>query len=885
LVRQFLQEAQSSSRALVLEGSCHPQESVPYKALDALIDNLARHLLGLDGRAVLALAPRHAAALLYVFPVLGRVPAVREWPAPSTEQSPAELRRQGVDALRELIGKLADQQIVVLSIDDIQWSDRDSGVMLRALLTPPDAPRLLLLLTSRDDQAQAPLLEAFANVVTTVDLKLERLTTPESLTLARDLARGMSLSADTDSIAAEAGGSPFLLGELVRYFHERRSESAVLPPLTVADVVKWRFQHLSHDARRLLEVVAIAGRPLETSLALEVAGIGRAGRLLAYSLCSDCLLRITTQDEQGFLETYHDRFRQFAIAELAPEEKRHHHHVLADAIRAGRNPDARALVEHYLAADEHGEASRFALIAAHEAERDLAFDQAVDMYDVALKFRMGAATDPEVLERRAQMLANAARRTEAAHAYEATARVIANVNSEARTALRVQAAEQFFYGGELRQGLSVLEGVLGDIGIRLPAAPLARSIGGQWRRAKFIVRGSRVSARDPSTIKPDTRARLDALWRVTRGVVMLDPALADVLAGTHLLESLRCGDASRSLRAIGLEAAFEANIGGRWFRERSRFLLQEADLTAAQTGDPYDLAWLAHCRAACAWFDGRWLECVSLGGDAESRLKAAGAGTSWELAVLYGFVLSALANLGRLKDLSRKVSELVTDAERRQDQYALRVFQTGDAVMMWLAADRAKEALQVADQTLRDYPTNRFTSQHRHHFVAAVQSLLYAGEFEQAWAQVERSWVPLRWSGFLLLDCLGTQLRYLRACAALALARAPSCGRPAHLLRIARRETRRIRRSTLPMASPMADAIEAGIAGAERRRDTQIRALRAASNGFDRADMALHREAALWHLASLRSDLTEGGNDGAAWMEQHGIVRPASMARAVVPAA
>ena len=56
LVQQFLAEVRSQ-QTLVLEGGCHPQESVPYKALDALIDNLARHLLGLDDRTVLALAP------------------------------------------------------------------------------------------------------------------------------------------------------------------------------------------------------------------------------------------------------------------------------------------------------------------------------------------------------------------------------------------------------------------------------------------------------------------------------------------------------------------------------------------------------------------------------------------------------------------------------------------------------------------------------------------------------------------------------------------------------------------------------------------------------------------------------------------------------------
>jgi hypothetical protein len=884
LVRQFLSEVGESTEALVLEGSCHPHESVPYKALDALIDNLARYLLGVDRHTVLALAPRHAAALLHVFPVLGRVPAVREWPALPVELSPSEQRRRSFDALRELIGKLADQRPVVLWIDDIQWSDRDSGVMLGALLAPPDSPSLLLLLTSRDDDVESPLLSMLAPAVVAADLRLDPMSPEESADLARALTQAEGLERMSDTIAAEAHGSPFLLGELVRYLREPRVGTHAGQPLTVAEVVRSRFRRLTGPGRRLFDVVAIAGRPLEEDLALEVAGVGRAGRLLAYSLCSESLLRITTQDQHAFFETYHDRFREFALADLSTDEKRALHYALAEGIRGSRKPDARALVRHYVAADDRSQAAHFARLAAQEAERDLAFDQAVDMYDVVLAVTPGAESDADVMERRAGALANGARRTEAALAYEAAARAMA-AGGETRTAIHVRAAEQFFYGGELRRGLEVLERVLEDVGIRIPRRPLARALGGQWRRARFIVRGSRMQPREPASIPLETRVRLDALWRATRGIVMLDPTLADVLAGTHLLEGLRSGDRSRALRAVGLEAAFEANIGGRWFRRRSQRLLAEADRSAAAHGDAYDLAWLSHCRAACAWFDGRWVECVRLSEDAEVRLRHAGVGTAWELTVLQGFLLSALAHLGRLRELSQKVHELVTDAERRHDLYALRVFRTGDAVMTWLAADQVDMALQISDETLRDYPADQFTSQHRHHLVASVQSHLYAGNAEQAWACVERAWPSIRWSGFLLLDCLGTQLRYLKACAALAMARAPSCGSPARFLRIARHEARRIRRSALPMASPMAAAIDAGVSGTERNPDAQIVALTSAAEGFALADMTLHQQAARRHLSTLAGDDARQPDTSAAWMAQQGIVRPSSIARAVVPPA
>ena len=474
----------------------------------------------------------------------------------------------------------------MLSIDDIQWSDHDSGPVLRALLAPPDPPRLLLVLASRDSHEEVPLIAALMARRRQAEIRLGPLSADESRELARHLSQTVNAGIDSDDVASESGGSPFLLGEMVRYLGESDPQQARRTPLNVAEVVKSRLGHLSAEARLLLEFVALAGRPLEAELAFGVARIGKGGRLLASSLCVQCLLRAGTQDEREYLETYHDRIREVAIAALDPEQRRARHRELADAIRASRNPDARALVKHYLGAGDHAEAAHFALLAAEEAERDLAFDQAVEMYDIVLDVRPAARADRALLERRALALANAARRTEAALAYEEAARAIQGTgHDEARTALRGQAAEQFFYAGELRKGMSVLQGVLDELGVRVPGGRPGRSIQGQWLRARFMLRGCQVDTRDRQSTDARVRARLDALWRATRGVVMLDHVLAEVLAGRHLLEALRRGDTSRALRAVALEAVFEANIGGGWFRRRSGRLLREAERAASYRGD------------------------------------------------------------------------------------------------------------------------------------------------------------------------------------------------------------------------------------------------------------------------------------------------------------
>jgi hypothetical protein len=135
------------------------------------------------------------------------------------------------------------------------------------------------------------------------------------------------------------------------------------------------------------------------------------------------------------------------------------------------------------------------------------------------------------------------------------------------------------------------------------------------------------------------------------------------------------------------------------------------------------------------------------------------------------------------------------------------------------------------------------------------------------------------------MDCLGTQLRYLKACTALSVSQRTPLGERSHYLRAARHEARRIGRSALAMASPMAQAIESGIAGVEGRRDVQVTALRACADGFDRAEMALHRESARWHLGTLVAHEAEARTTAGAWMQRQGILRHDLMARALVPQA
>src|SRR6185503_10554328 len=229
LVRRFLNQLGTRDDVVVLSGRCYENESVPYKALDGVVDDASRYLTSIPRQQVEKLLPPDLPALTRVFPVLLQVDAIRDARRHQDPGSvdPLGVRRRAFDALRELLHRLAARRSLVVWIDDLQWADADSVVLLEELLRPPSPPAMLTVLCFRSEETAAkPFLQAVldrAGRDAWSAISLEPMTEEEAMRLIGGLLPVLT-DHDKSAMTREAGGSPFVLEQLARYASVNKPE-------------------------------------------------------------------------------------------------------------------------------------------------------------------------------------------------------------------------------------------------------------------------------------------------------------------------------------------------------------------------------------------------------------------------------------------------------------------------------------------------------------------------------------------------------------------------------------------------------------------------------------------------------------------------------------
>ncbi|HTS65716.1 MAG TPA: protein kinase [Candidatus Acidoferrales bacterium] len=890
LVNRFLGELANRGGAISLKARCLERESVPYKAFDSIMDGLARYLKQLTPGVLNEIRPPDMHALTRLFPVLREV----EYALSAPEKSggiadPKELRQRAFAAFRDLFLRLARHRVVVLFLDDLQWGDPDSAGLLADLLQRPAPSRLLLIAVYRhEDAAAGPMVQALRRIAAqpgaeVSQIPLQGLSMEESEHLANEIGGvGGKLGGNrAEAIARESGGNPLFITQLAEK-PQTAGES-----LSLDQLIQTRFSRLDDPARRLMEVVAVAGRPIEMDMAKSAAQHHGPDYNVIAALRGGRLIRLRTGGERNEIEAYHDRIREAVCAVLPPQVLTGCHARLANVLEAAPRPDLEMLAIHFRGAGDLRKASRYALAGAEQAENALAFESAARLCRFALELGMeDAATRRAVQVRLGDALANAGRGAEAAEAYLA-----ASGGSAADEALecRRQAAGHLLMSGHLQRGIAVLREVLLASGMRLAPAPWRALASILFRRAWIRVRGLGFREQDVGRIPRQEIVRIDTCWSVAQGLGMVDTIRAADFQARHLLLALRAGEPYRVSRALAVEAAYHALAGGRR-EDRTRALLATNRTLAEriQQQHPHALGLATMVEGMAAFLEGRWMSARQLHERAEVILRERCRGVAWELATVHLMWSVAVFFLGELDLLARRLPGLLKEAEARGDLYEATDLRIRISHANWLAADDPEAARREVGEAIARWPGGEFYVQHWWSLIANVEIALYAGQGEAAWELISKEWPRLKRSLLMRVQYIRIESLYHRGAAALAVAAAaPDARRRSNLLKSALADARGIARERMPWSDPLAQLLEAGVAAIRGDRERAGALLLSAESGFDRADMRLYSAAARRCRGALMKDakgreLLEAAD---AWMMNQKIRNPARMTAMLTPGA
>jgi len=394
LVTTFLRSLseQEGDALMALEARSYERETVPFKALDSAIDDLARHLVNM-GEDAERLLPPETDALAAMFPVLRRVPAIGD---PTTVSSDLSLlRRRAATALRELLLRFGETRCVVLFLEDVQWGDSDSARLLAEIMRPPFETRMLVILSHRDEEAAASSFlenlrdageELSALGVPTTDLALGVLDQDQAETMARALLDPAHRDVAT-RVAKESRGNPLFIESLCRYVISDAHGANTDSVLTLTEVLRRRFAALDAGAKALLEAICLTTRPTPSAVLRHAADLGPEWERAWSALHADHLARVTS-DDGGAVEPFHGRIREVLVEQIPEDRARSIHRRLADAIERCAmedGPDPALVAHHRARADQLALALPHAIRAAERALAQYAFESASAMLDVATR--------------------------------------------------------------------------------------------------------------------------------------------------------------------------------------------------------------------------------------------------------------------------------------------------------------------------------------------------------------------------------------------------------------------------------------------------------------------------------------------------------------------
>jgi DNA-binding CsgD family transcriptional regulator/tetratricopeptide (TPR) repeat protein len=324
------------------------------------------------------------------------------------------------EALLALLEGLAEEQVVLLAIEDLHWADSSTRNFLRFLSRTHCGEGIVVVCTYRSDELHRrhplrPLLAELTRDPETQHVELPAFTREE---LAEQLESILAAAPDPgllERIWHRSEGNPLFTEEILAAGLDGRGP---LPP-TLSDALMLRVEQLSETAQNVLRWLSCQ-TSVDHELLAEVAGLDPDA--LMDALREATASNILVASAEGTYGFRHALLREVVHDDLLPGERTRFHSVLARALEdriaagdTGAHITAQA-AHHWMAAGDQAAALAAAVRAGEAAERVDAHAEAHALFERALGL-WDHVDDPESLagSDRRELLMRAASAADLAH--------------------------------------------------------------------------------------------------------------------------------------------------------------------------------------------------------------------------------------------------------------------------------------------------------------------------------------------------------------------------------------------------------------------------------------------------------------------------------------
>ncbi len=380
----------------VVAGHCldFADSALPYLPFSEILGRLQAS----DPDLVAAVAGHH--------PALLRLQPGRRMIDEAGETGPTSIDKAALfEAVHALFEAVAEQQPLVLVVEDLHWADQSTRDLMSFLFTRPFSQPLALVASYRSDDLHRkhPLrakLAEWSRLQGVGRMSLEPLDPAD----VRELVAGLSSGGadltpeDIAMIVERAEGNAFFVEELVGAASGTHDSGI---PADLAEVLLVRLDRLDENARQVVRAASVAGRRVTHELLAVAAELD--------DTALDDGLRQAVERNIIVASDRHYAFRHALLGEavyddLLPGERVRFHARYAAAIRDGRaRGTAAELARHAMLAHDDETALNASIQAGHEAAAVGGPDEAAQHFERALRLLTGLANTGESKVDRAKL--------------------------------------------------------------------------------------------------------------------------------------------------------------------------------------------------------------------------------------------------------------------------------------------------------------------------------------------------------------------------------------------------------------------------------------------------------------------------------------------------